>query len=141
MNPVDIITKPFTHERINKAIDKFGVKHVEYGLFNVAESSKKVSIHLPDILFIGTDDDDARNKTVVLKGGLRYILMNYSLDDIKNLAPHLMQVNRHELVALDIINNVTHDSVILKHADYDMPKEITLTNTHRTELAKKMFYK
>jgi len=141
LSPVDIITKPFTHERVNKALQKFGINHIEYGLFNIAESSKKVSIHLPDILFVGTDDDDARNKMVVIKGGLKYTLMNYSLNEMKNAAPHLVQVNRNELVALDLINNVTHDTVVLKHADYEMPKEITLTNTHRNELARKMFYK
>lgn len=141
LNPVDIVTKPFNYERIVKALTKAGVKSIDYGLFNIAESKKKVSIHLPDILFVATDEIDARNKVVVLKDGMMYTLMNYSLGDILKIAPHMVQVNRHELISIDIIKGVKHGFIAIKEAASNMPKEITLTHSHKEELAKRIFYK
>lgn len=142
LSPVDIVTKPFNHERIMKALSKINIKNKEYALFNIAESNKKISVHMPDVFFVATDEIDARNKIVVLKCGQMYTLMNYSLTSILEMAPQLVQANRHELISVDMIKGMGHDSITIKeNASNNIPKEITLTNTHKVEIAKRIFYK
>jgi len=141
LNPIDVITKPFTRARIDIALQRVQKpKPIEYGLFNVAESRRKVNIHLPDILFVSTDDVDARNKAVVLRGGIKYTLMNYSFNDLKTAAPHLTQVNKHDLVSVDNINKVNNDNILFKNNTNDRPIATNLSYTHKAELANRMFY-
>lgn len=142
LSPIDIITKPFIRARIDLALEKVAklrAKPIEYGLFNVAENRRKICIHLPDILFVGTDDVDARNKLVVIKGGMKYTLMNYSLSDIKSVAPHLIQVNKHDLVSVDTINEINRDNISMK-TDMGIPVAINLTCTHKAQVANRMFF-
>jgi two-component system LytT family response regulator len=142
LSPIDIITKPFTKARIDIALEKvikLKAKSIEYGLFNVAECRRKICIHLPDILFVGTDDVDARNKLVIMKGGMKYTLMNYSLREIKSVAPHLIQVNKHDLVSVDDINEINHSNISLK-TNKGIPAAINITYTHKAQVANRMFY-
>jgi DNA-binding LytR/AlgR family response regulator len=142
LGPVDIVTKPFTQERVNRALSKFGAKSVEYGVFNVAESKRKVNIHLPDILYVCSDNIDPRNKMAVIKGGESYTLMNNSFTELKALAPQLVQINRQELVSIDLVKEMGHDCVSLNDAGIKtIPLESTLTATCKDELAKRMFYR
>ena len=145
LESIDVVTKPFNKERLDRALDKaiklIGDK-IEYALFNVAECKRKISIHLPDILFVSTDDIDPRNKQVVLKNLLKYTLMDCSLEEILKLALHLVQVNRRELIALDNINEVAHDIVSVKStAATDVPKELTLGSAYKNTISKRVFFK
>ncbi|HXP50151.1 MAG TPA: LytTR family DNA-binding domain-containing protein [Bacteroidia bacterium] len=145
LSPIDIVTKPFTRERIDRALEKASrlimEEEVKYGLFNVAESRKKVCIHLHDIVFVKTDDVDTRNKLVVLKCGLQYTLMNYSLNEILKVAGHLVQVNRQELISVANISEVNSDNVTLKGSNGTcVPTKITLSDGHKQEVSKRMFY-
>jgi DNA-binding LytR/AlgR family response regulator len=145
LSPIDIVTKPFTRERIDRALEKASRlimdEDVKYGLFNVAESRKKVCIHLHDILFVKTDDIDTRNKQVVLKSGIQYTLMNYSLNEILKVAGHLVQVNRQELISVGNISEVNSDNVTLKNSNGTcIPAKITLSEGHKQLVSKRMFY-
>lgn len=145
LSPIDVITKPFVKVRLDCALEKAAkliAENIEYAVFSVAESSKKVKIYLPDIVFVSVDDIDARNKIVILKGGTKYTLMDYSLDEIKSLAQQLIQINRHTLVSLNCIHEMSYDKVTLHDADDSgLPPEATLTRTHKEELSRRMFYK
>jgi two-component system LytT family response regulator len=144
-SPIDIVTKPFTRERIDRALQKASKliteEGINYGLFNVAESRKKVCVHLKDILFVKTDDVDARNKQVVLKCGVQYTFMNYSLTEIQKLAGHLVQVNRQELISVENISEVNIDHVTLKSSNGTcVPTKIALSEGHKEQVSKRMFY-
>jgi DNA-binding LytR/AlgR family response regulator len=145
LSPIDIVIKPFTRERIDRALEKASKlimdEDVKYGLFNVAESRKKVCIHLDDILFVKTDDVDTRNKLVVLISGTQYTLMNYSLNEILKVAGHLVQVNRQELVSVANISEVNADNITLKSSNGTcVPTKITLSEGHKQLVSKRMFY-
>jgi len=145
LEPIDIVTKPFNKERLDHAIDKayklIGEK-IEHGLFCVAESEKKVKIYLPDIVFADTDEVDPRHKMIVLKGGIKYTLMDCSMEELMSYAPQLMQVNRRQLIAMDYIKEMQHDLVSIKDATLlHMPEEITLSRAYKKEIQKRIFYK
>ena len=65
IEPIDVVTKPFTKERLDHAIDKaykLISENIENALFCVAESEKKINIRLSDIVFVDTDEVDPRHK-------------------------------------------------------------------------------
>jgi DNA-binding LytR/AlgR family response regulator len=145
LEPIDVITKPFSKERLDHAIEKafklIGNK-IEYVLFNVAESKRKIKIHLNDILFVGTDDTDPRHKSIILKDSAKYTLMDCSLGEILAMTSHLVQINRRELVALDIIDEMAYDVISLRNNEAKgIPKELTLGYAYKEEMSKKVFYK
>jgi two-component system LytT family response regulator len=143
--PIDIVTKPFTKKRLDYALEKASKlinEKIEYGLFNVAESRKKQKLHLPDFLYITAADNDPRNKQLVMKGDIKYVLMNCNLQEIIAAAPHLVQVNRKDLVSIHLIKELNNDSVTLNNTELnDIPGEITLSPLYKKELLKRMFYK
>lgn len=145
LDPIDVITKPFTKERIDHALDKaykLIVKNIEYALFSVAENARKVNLHLPDIIFVDTDDIDPRHKDIVLKDGTRYTIMDCSLDELLSFAGQLVQVNRRQLISLDYINDMEYDSISVKDTDkINLPSEITLSRKYKKEVPKKIYYR
>jgi two-component system LytT family response regulator len=145
LNPIDVVTKPFLKKRLDQALEKAArliLSQVEYALFNVAECRKKVKIQLADILFVNVDEVDPRNKQVILKGGIRFTFMDYTFNELKVRAPQLIQVNRSNMVAIDCINSVGHDSVVLNtEICKELPAEVTLSTTFKEELSKKIFFK
>jgi DNA-binding LytR/AlgR family response regulator len=145
LEPIDIVPKPFNKERLDHAIEKAHkllAEKIEDGVFCVAESEKRVKIHLPDIIFADTDEIDPRHKMIIMKGGVKYTLMDCSLEDLASYAPHLIQVNRRQLVSLDYIKEMQHDLVSVKDADLlHIPGEITLGRTYKKAVHKKIFYK
>lgn len=145
LSPIDVVTKPFTKARLDHAIvkaQKLVSERSNYLLLNVAESNKKLKIDIHDIVLIATDATDARNKKLVLKGGQVYTLMNYGMDKISSMAPHLVKANRSEMVSLDAIHEVQHDIIVLKR-EYVGNKEyeITLSSVCSKEFKKRFFYK
>jgi two-component system LytT family response regulator len=145
LEPMDIVTKPFNKTRLDHAIEKAHkmiVENNQYALFSVAECNRKVSIHLPDILFVGTDEYDPRHKPIILKGGVKYTIMDCSLEELLSLTNHLVQVNRRELISLEVINEVEHDLISVKNTCPDiMPKEVTLSRAYKKTVSKRIFFK
>jgi DNA-binding LytR/AlgR family response regulator len=145
LSPIDVVTKPIMKDRLDKALAKayeLLMDKKEYELFNVAESSKKVKLHLPDILFVGTDTVDARHKLVCLRNGEKYTIMDSSLEDLLDSCPLLVQVNKREAVSMEAVNEVEHDMVTLKAmAAKDAPKYVTLGRAFRKSFKEKLFYR
>jgi two-component system LytT family response regulator len=145
LKPIDIVTKPFNKERLDYAFEKaykqIGDK-IEYGLFNIAECSKKIKLYLPDFLYVTTDEVDSRNKCLIMNGGIKYTLMDYKLEDLMLAAPHLVKANRHQLVAMHAIHEIEHDTLTLKNAKPNgIPGEITLSPIYKEALLKLMFHR
>jgi len=145
LNPIDVVTKPFLKTRLDAALEKARklIMHkIDYALFNVAEESKKVKIHLPDIVFVAVDDVDPRNKIVFLKGCGKYTIMDQSFNELKDMASHLIQVNRQNLVSIEAIHSLGHDLVTIdKSICNEVPIEVTLSNTYKAEVSKRIFFK
>jgi DNA-binding LytR/AlgR family response regulator len=135
--PVDIVTKPFKKQRLEKAFEKANAqlgrhRPVEYTLFNIAESDKKMRIHLNDILFVRSDIADPRNKHVYLKGGGTYTLMNCTFERLLDLCPALIKVNRTELISSLAVHMVKHDVITLNGVyDNNKPRRVSLSDNCR----------
>jgi two-component system LytT family response regulator len=145
LSPIDIVPKPIVKDRLYQAFEK-AYEHLadkkEFGLFNVAESTKKIQLHLADIMLITTDDDDARNKLVWMRNGDRYTLMNYKLEHLTANSPVLVQVNRAEAVSLEAIYGVEYDLITLKGVvtEAGKPKQVTLGPAFKEKFKERMFY-
>jgi two-component system LytT family response regulator len=145
LNPIDVVTKPFSKSRLDYAIEKafklIGEK-IDHAMFNVAESDRKVKINLADIVFVDTDDVDPRHKMIVLNDGTKYTIMDCSMEELASYAPQLMQVNRRQLIALDNVCNMQSDVLAVKDAKtFGIPSEITLSRKYKPELKKRIFFK
>ena len=145
LKPIDIVTKPFNKERLDYALEKAFKQistNIVYGLYNVAESDKKVKLHLPDFVFVGIDDSDSRHKSLTMNGGVKYTLMDCRLEDLLTDAPQLIQVNRAQLVSIHEIHEVDHDKVTIRNAKQNsIPEEITLSPKYKPDVLKRMFYR
>ncbi|HXP51223.1 MAG TPA: response regulator [Bacteroidia bacterium] len=145
LSPVDVVTKPFNKARLDHAIVKAQILfagYIKYALMNVVESDRKVKITIPDIVFVSTDVHDPRNKRLMIKGGQVYTLKNYSLHELSDMAPHLVQANKSELVSMEAIDELQHDKLTLKKEfTGDNPFEITLSPLYSKDLKMRVFYK
>jgi len=137
--PVDVVTKPFKKQRLEKAFEKASIqigarKPVEFALFNIAESDKKMRIHLGDILFVRSSAADPRNKYVYLKGGSTYTLMNCKFEQLLDLCPSLIRVNRTELISSKSVHMVKHDVITLNGVyDNNKPRRVSLSDNCRKD--------
>lgn len=143
--PIDVVTKPFNKERLDHALEKayklIG-ESIEYGVFNVAESERKVKLHVTDIVFADTDEVDPRHKPVVLKDGSKFTIMDCSLEELMSFAPQLVQANRRQLINIDYIKDTEYDLLSVKNADkFKIPAEITLSRKYKKEITKRIFFK
>lgn len=144
LSPIDVITKPIYKVRFDKAIAKaftlLATKE-EYKVFNVAESVDKIKLCLPDILLIITDKTDSRHKQVFMRDGKMHTLMDYSLEEILERCPSLLQINKSAAVSLEAIGEVEHDNLRLTGIkDPEAPDAIYLGRSFRKELMSKLAY-
>lgn len=97
LNPIDVITKPFNKDRLDQSIEK-AYKILrntrEYAVFSMAESKRKVKIHLPDIILVTTDEIDPRHKIVLMNNGIKHTIMECSLETLLNLCPTLFRLTK-----------------------------------------------
>lgn len=62
------------------------------------------------------------------------------MEEILYLARHLVQINRRELVALEIVDQVEHDLIALKKSiAAKIPAELTLGNSYKNEIRRRIF--
>ena len=144
--PIDIVPKPVLKDRLFRAFEKAHnllAQKKEFELFNVAESSKKVKIRLPDILLITTDETDPRHKVAWMKNGDKFTLMNTKLEHLLENTASLIQVNKSEAVSLDAVHEVEHDLITLKDilADNGRAMQVTLSRVYQAKFMERMFYK
>ena len=117
VSPIDIVSKPVVKERLNKAFEKASTllkKKKEYALFNVLDSEKMVSLKLDDVLFVRTFLKDPRHKILFMRNGDQQVVTNYKFGELLELFPGIVQVNKAELVLLDIIADADEESIMLK---------------------------
>ena len=144
LEPIDIVTKPFNKVRLDHAIEKaynMIAGKIDYAVFSVAECQRKVKIQLSDILYASTDDIDPRHKPIVLRDGKKFTLMNCSMEQLISFAPHLMQVNKKELVSIDMVNEIAYDLVSVNSgAPLSIPRELTLSRAFKEQVSKRIFF-
>jgi DNA-binding LytR/AlgR family response regulator len=136
LSPIDILTKPFSLDRLNSAVSKAQKiiinKDNEYALFNVLEEHAKMRIYLPDILFVKSYVSNPRNKCIWVKNDKKYTVTNCKFERLLELAPQLIQVNKSELVALEAIQSFKYDLINLKDImGNGSNKQITLSYAFR----------
>lgn len=142
--PVDVVTKPILKDRLDRALNKayeLFVDKQEYALFNVAESKRKMKLHLHDILLVVTDTVDPRHKTVFMRNGEKYTLMECTLEGLLDICPLLVQVSKSEAVSLEVVNEVEYDMVTIKGIEgKEVPKYVTLGRAFRKSFKERLFY-
>lgn len=141
-HPIDILLKPANEKEIIEVIEKaakfISKKNTGYQTFNIAEGKGKLMLHANDILYTTTDEVDYRHKTVYLKDGSQYTLMNCTIEKLLRFSPSLIQVNRTETVSLEAIKNVSHDMVTLKILNKNhQNRQVLLSRLYKENL--KMF--
>ena len=145
LSPIDIVPKPILKDRLYSAFEKAHdqlIEKIEYELFNVAESSKKIKLKLSDILLVSTDEIDPRNKEVWMRTGEKYTLMNCKIEHLTANSSTLIQVNRGEAVSMEAVHEVEHDLITLKGllAVNGKPRQITLGAAFKKKFQERMFY-
>jgi len=140
--PIDIITKPIKKDRLEKALAKayqLISEKREYALFNVDEGKGKVKLKLDDIILIKVDDEAPRNKKIIMRDGTKYTIMDYPFDDLLGLSPNLVQVSKAEMISLNDVVRVEHDTVHLRPL-HGKNKGITavLSDTYRKKFLSMM---
>jgi two-component system LytT family response regulator len=144
LSPVDIVTKPILKDRLDRALSKayeLFMDKKEYELFSVAESSRKMNIHLPDVLLAVTDNVDPRHKLVFLRNGEKYTLMDCTLERLLDSCPLLVRANKAEAVSLEAVNEVEHDMATIKGIEgKEAPKYVTLGRAYRKSFKERLFY-
>jgi len=143
-SPIDVVTKPFSFERLNGAFEKARKiimpreDESNYALFNVLEEHAKMRINLTDILYVKSCEKNPRNKLVLLKENKNYTITDCTFNRILNMAPNLVRVNKTELVALNAVKTFKYDVVNLDVAMGNVPGQVTLSNAYRDDFMKAM---
>ncbi|HWY35030.1 MAG TPA: response regulator, partial [Nitrosopumilaceae archaeon] len=151
--PLDIISKPFTKERLDIAFlrayhlygerpairKKSNSEKQKYELFSIDGIQGKFKLKLSDILFVYTDTHDPRHKNVIMKNGSTYRVMDCKFEKLLALAPNLVRLNGSQMISLDLVQNYTHDKVLLSSpVGNKQLKEITLNRTFRKNFKERM---
>jgi len=90
---------------------------------------------LTDILFVYSDDKDARNKHVLIRDGKTHVLMNCTFDHLLALTPGLVRINGSELVLLELIKDYGHDVITIDFPlEKNRVKQLTLSRKFKKDL-------
>jgi DNA-binding LytR/AlgR family response regulator len=128
-HPIDILIKPANEIHFTRALEKaqkilmHPVLNKEYHAFRTSASNDKLNIRTKDIVYVATDYD-SRNKVALMQDGREYILMNYKMDELINIAPHLLQPNHSVLVSMDIIASKGYDHICLTLLNKDKKQKM-----------------
>lgn len=120
-HPIDIMIKPPTQLDVMRTLNK-ARKIItpsagkDYYLFKTLEHPDKISIRIQDIIYIFTHNN-SRRKTMLMRNGASYTLSDYTMDELLEIAPHLLRPNQSELVAIDMIQCKGYDHVYLTISD------------------------
>lgn len=154
ISPIDVILKPILKARFEKVMRKTcyiirGEKESKglddkktQELFWVAEMRSKVKITLADIVFVHTDDIDYRNKVIYLQDGKKLTVMDYSFGELMKLAPQLMQVNKSELISVEVFGNIRNHIITLNRPVEENcePRKVFLGRAFRKSVHERIAY-
>ena len=133
---IDVLAKPITKERLLASIEKAtklislgrNMKSIiEYMEFNSMGSKDKIFVKVKDIVYV-TTHHDPRNKLVRMVDGTEHVFMDYSMKEILEIASHLLQPNKSELVSKDIILTHGYEHIYIKIATSDGKKMVIIGN-------------
>lgn len=140
LNPIDILTKPVTLERYNKAAEKviqyydYKNKHRNYVIFHLAGTRERVKLLLSDIMVVLTNRYHYRIKEIIMRDGSIFKITDYSLEDLMFVAPKLIQINKGELVSSDAVESFSHDHITLKGIVVNgKPRTLTLARSFKKD--------
>ena len=147
VSPVDVLLKPIWGDRFERSMEKayymlLGkkvegtiVKRKTHEMFWVAELLGKVKLPLADILYVKTDELDHRNKQLWMADGKKYTIMDHTLYDLMDVAPHLLQANISELISRDSFHCIEHGVIVLKgvNEDFGGPKKVKLGRAYKKD--------
>jgi two-component system, LytTR family, response regulator len=137
---LDAIPKPNTERRIKESLEYaypilFNSRvspQKDHELCYVAENKGKISIPVPDILYVRTDPVDPRNKITSLKNNISYTLMDYKFNKLLKLSPNFVLVNRSEVISYEIVEELKGEFIYLKqNENKEVPRTVTLSKTCR----------
>jgi DNA-binding LytR/AlgR family response regulator len=139
VEPVDVVFKPIRKERLERAFEKAKLvlsatkDNSDYKLFYVAETKGQVKIKMNDIVFVGTDKIDHRNKCIVLRSGEKYTIMDCTLAGLLTLSNNLVQVNKSELISPEIFHKIEYDEITLDIKENGRSMQTTLSRVYKEE--------
>ncbi|WP_010250085.1 LytR/AlgR family response regulator transcription factor [Myroides injenensis] len=139
IDAIDYIAKPIKKERLQKAAQKALrlLKPTESNDFITINSNKgKAILHFSDILYISTNEDDSRDKNIILENNQILIAKNMSLDKFVEVLPssRFCRINKREIIALRIVKFFSHDQITtsIKMSD-GKALELTIGATFKME--------
>jgi DNA-binding response OmpR family regulator len=116
-HPIDTLIKPLRENLVINALMKAVLLIKSNSLnrelveFNTAKGGGKRLLKPKDFVFVNKDEHEPRNKVVTMRHSETHILMNYSISEIEKLAPHLLRLNRNQLVCPEIITHRGYDHI------------------------------
>jgi|HubBroStandDraft_5_1064220.scaffolds.fasta_scaffold329891_1 hypothetical protein len=103
-----------------------GENSKKYFAFQTAESPDKIILKRKDVMYVITDESDARKKKAIMRDGTRHTFMKYTMLELLKIAPHLLQPNHSELVAIDIIVSKGHEHIIVTLPTIDKKQKMVI---------------
>ncbi|HXB11479.1 MAG TPA: response regulator transcription factor [Bacteroidia bacterium] len=152
-SPIDVLLKPIHEERFDIVCKKAYqllrgltnevlLERKKHEIFNVAEKPGKVKVLIADIVYVKTDRDYPRNKQILTREGKKFTILNYTMEDILDIAPHLVQANASELISKDSFEEIDHELIILKgiNGQDGKVRKVYLSRTYKKEFIHKVSF-
>ncbi len=144
-SPIDVVTKPFSFERLTSAFEKaqkiIMAKEDDrnYVLFNILEEHAKMRRRLSDILYVKTCENNPRNKYVLLKENKKYTISDCTFERLLQVAPNLIRINKTELISIEAVKSFKYDLINLNDVfEHENPKQVTLSNIYKENFMERM---
>lgn len=136
---IDYITKPYTKERLQKAVSKAAkelnsrsaIAHMQLNT-----DKGKAMIYFDKIAYIRTADIDSRDKEVLLLDGHRLLLKNINFNALLMLLPKasFARINKKAIISLKAIKFYSQHEVIIHDANKNgMQARMPLSETYRQD--------
>jgi hypothetical protein len=119
-HPIDTLLKPVNEKLLLNAFLKYdkqinsNILNRELMEFNTDRREGKILLKPKDFVYISKDEDDSRNKSVIMRNGDKHLFMNYSIPELEILARHLLRPNRNQLVCPEIITHHGYDHLYIR---------------------------
>lgn len=144
VNAIDFVQKPTSVSRLKeaifKAIDKITINQKLF-LVIKSQNSKKEEITCDEICFIQGDEQDPRDKMIILKDTTEIKAKNINFDTLmKELPKYFLRVNQGCIINLNLVQSlIDSDTIGLKCGPNK--RQIDLSDTYKKDffLAKPQF--
>ena len=136
LDALDAFPKPIVKERLLLSVKKAhrlliqseernGAEAHTHWEFSTMGIKDKVVIKIKDIVYVNTHHDP-RNKLVKMADGTEHVFMDYSMEEMIAIVPHLLQPNKSELVSSDIITTHGFDHIHITIPNTDDKKMVII---------------